>query len=183
MHIDRRRKLRIQKAAMKILPSLAVLLAGVFIANASVAEPLATPTGDVILTVSGNISNTNDGDTAKFDRKMLEDIGMVKIATNTPWYDELKTFEGVPMKVIMDLVGAEGTTIDAVALNDYETEVPMSDAQETGMILATKIDGQDLEVRDKGPIFLIYPFDSSPTFQNQAYYARSAWQVTRLIVR
>ncbi|RII37994.1 oxidoreductase [Pseudooceanicola sediminis] len=168
---------------MKLLPSLAALLTGLMFANMSLAEPLAKPVGDVVLTVSGNISNTNDGEAAKFDRAMLEEIGMVDISTNSPWYDEVKTFSGVPMKDLMELVGAKGTTINAVALNDYETEVPMSDAQETGMILAMKLDGQDMEVRDKGPIFLIYPYDSNPTFQNQAYYARSAWQVTRLIVR
>lgn len=168
---------------MKLLPALAALIAGVFFANLSLAEPLDTPTGEVILTVSGSIANTNDGDVAKFDRAMLERIGMVKISTNSPWYDEVRTFEGVPLKAVMDLVGAEGTVIHAVALNDYETEVPMADAQETGMIMAMKLDGQNMEIRDKGPIFLIYPYDSNPTYQNQAYYARSAWQVSRLIVR
>ncbi len=167
---------------MKIMPSLAILLASLFFGNVSLAEDLPAPTGDVILTITGNIANTNDGDAAKFDRAMLEGLGMVEISTSSPWYDGVKTFEGVPARTLMDLVGAEGTTINAVALNDYETEIPLADTQETDMIFALKIDGQEMEVRDKGPIFVIYPYDSSPEFQSQTYYSRSAWQVTRLTV-
>jgi hypothetical protein len=39
-----------------------------------------------------------------------------------------------------------------------------------------------MAVRDKGPLFIIYPYDSDPQLQNQTYYTRSAWQVAKLIV-
>ncbi|MTH79202.1 molybdopterin-dependent oxidoreductase [Paracoccus aestuariivivens] len=168
---------------MKTLRSLAALLVGMCVAGMSFAGTLPAPTGEVILTISGSISNTNDGDTAKFDREMLEKIGMVAITTSTPWYDEKTTFEGVPFKAVLDLVGAKGTIIDAIALNDYETEIPMSDTQDTGVILAMKMNGANMEIRDKGPIFVVYPYDSSATLQTQTYYARSAWQVSRLIIK
>ncbi|SMO96841.1 molybdopterin-dependent oxidoreductase [Paracoccus laeviglucosivorans] len=165
-----------------MIRSCAVLLAAVCFTNASWADALPKPTGPVILTITGNIENTNDGDIAQFDRAMLEGLGLKEIKTNTPWYNTLSTFEGVPFNEVMKYVGANGETVRAIALNDYETEIPMSDAVGPDAILAMKLNGQYMDVRDKGPIFVVYPYDSSQTYQTQTYYSRSAWQVTRFIV-
>ena len=40
-----------------------------------------------------------------------------------------------------------------------------------------------MPVRDKGPFFIIYPYDSSAALRTEQYYARSAWQVASLTVR
>lgn len=158
-----------------------VLLAGTC-ATAS-AKDLPTPTGEVILTVSGHIENTNVGDTAQFDRQMLENLGLVDVTTSSPWYDDKVTFTGVPVKALLREVEAEGDTITAGALNDYQSDLPLSDAWETGVILALKLNGRDMTVRDKGPIFIIYPYDEAEKYRTQTYYSRSAWQVTQLIIR
>lgn len=147
------------------------------------ADEIPSPTGDIILTVSGGIAHTNSGDTAQFDREMLEAMGLVDVVTATPWHDGRVTFSGVPLGEVLQTVGAEGETITAIALNDYEVEIPLSDAEDTGVILALKLGGEDLSVRDKGPIFVVYPYDSSDTLNSQTYFARSAWQVSRLVIR
>ena len=51
------------------------------------------------------------------------------------------------------------------------------------MLLALKRDGEYMPVRDKGPLFIVYPFDSRPELRHQRFYARSAWQLARLDVR
>ncbi|MCC2664519.1 MAG: oxidoreductase, partial [Geminicoccaceae bacterium] len=43
------------------------------------------------------------------------------------------------------------------------------------VILALKRDGAYMPVRDKGPLFIVYPYDSSPELKHQNYYSRSAW--------
>ncbi len=70
----------------------------------------------------------------------------------------------------------------AVALNDYVSSLPMEDFKKFNVILAMKRDGNYMPVRDKGPLFIIYPYDSDPQLQSQTYYTRSAWQVAKLIV-
>ena len=52
---------------------------------------------------------------------------MTSITTVTPWYDGPVTFEGVPMTRLMQRVAAQGETVQAIALNDYATEIPMAD--------------------------------------------------------
>ncbi|NKC23085.1 oxidoreductase [Ochrobactrum oryzae] len=162
--------------------TLFYLLLPVVWLSGAVAEPLAEPTGKPILVISGNISNTNVGDTAQFDRDMLEAVGLETVETANPWYDGRVRFEGVSMDKLMTVVGAKGTKVTAVALNDYVSTLPMEDLKKFNVILAMKRDGNYMAVRDKGPLFIIYPYDSDPQLQSQTYYTRSAWQVAKLIV-
>lgn len=166
-------------------PHRAVVLAGVLGLLGSVASAgsLPQPEGEPILTISGTVANTNSGEVARFDRHMLEALGTAKIRTRTPWYDEVVEFEGVPMKALMDHVGASGTELTATALNDYKVIIPLSDFEEFDAILAMKRDGVEMPVRDKGPLFIIYPYDSDPQLQTDQYWDRSAWQVKELRIR
>ncbi|MDB5526623.1 MAG: oxidoreductase [Rhizobium sp.] len=150
--------------------------------NAAAAGGLALPTGKVILTISGNITKTNKGEVAQFDRAMLESLGLVSFKTKTPWYDAPVTFEGISLDSLMKSIGAHGKKVTALALNDYNTEIPMSDFAEHGAILALKRDGEYMPVRDKGPLFIVYPYDSDEALQTDLYYGRSAWQLAKLII-
>jgi hypothetical protein len=89
----------------------------------------------------------------------------------------------VPLAKLMDLVGAHGEKVVAVALNDYSGELPIEDLAKYGVILALKRDGQYMPVRDKGPLFIVYPYDSAPELKSQKFYSRSVWQVARLVVK
>ena len=83
------------------------------------------PAGKVILTISGKIGIYNVGDTASFDREMLKALDWSSFTTSTPWYDAPVTFAGVSMAKLMQAVRAEGETVVAGSLNDYETKIPM----------------------------------------------------------
>jgi hypothetical protein len=160
--------------------ALASLLAVAAIAGASA---LSTPSEKPILTVSGNISVTNKEGVAEFDRGMLEALGAVSFETQTPWYSEPVKFEGVPLAKLLAAVGASGKTLVAVALNNYSAELPLEDASKYNVIVALKRNGEYMTVRDKGPLFIVYPYDSSPELKNQKFYSRSVWQLSRLEVR
>ena len=133
-----------------------------------------------ILTVAGKIAVTNGDGEARFDRPMLEAMGIREFTTNTPWYDGPVTFAGVPMDTLMRAVGAEGDTAIATALNEYETKIPVSDFARFNVLLALKRDREYMPIRDKGPLFIVYPYDSMPELQSPKYYSRSAWQLARL---
>lgn len=169
---------RFGACAAAIVPAAALMPA-----RDAMAETLATPKERLILTVSGKIKNTNVGDTAVFDRGMLEALGMRSFETHTPWYDQKARFEGPLMTRVLDAVGAYGDRVMALALNDYATEIPISDFNRFGTILAMKRDDVYLSVREKGPLFVVYPYDSDTELKQQKYYGRSAWQVAQLIVK
>lgn len=162
-----------------VIASLATALLCAF--PAASAE-LAKPTGKVVLEVTGLIANSNNGAVADFDDAMLEALDKRETQTATPWYDGIRKFEGPLGRSLLDAVGAGGTQIRVTALNDYVTIIPISDFTDFDVILATRIDDAPLSVRDKGPVFVIYPFDQQPTLNNETYYGRSAWQVKSIEV-
>ena len=51
------------------------------------------------------------------------------------------------------------------------------------MIVARLLDGKPMLTREKGPLFIIYPFDSKSELQAKPFYARSAWQLRTREVR
>jgi hypothetical protein len=137
-------------------------------------------TGKPILTVTGKVGAAGG---VTFDREALERLGLVTFETTTPWHTGKVKFEGVPLKVLMKHVAASGSTLQALALNDYSTDIPMEDFDKYNVILALKRDGEYMPVRDKGPLFVVYPYDSDPELKSQKFYSRSAWQVKSLIVK
>jgi hypothetical protein len=157
------------------------LVAAGLAARPALASGLPTPQGKPILTVSGRIDVRNDGDVARFDRPMLEALGTQGFVTSTPWYKGPTRFDGVPMRTLLRAVKASGECVVAIALNDYTTEIPVADFERYDVLLALKRDGEYMPVRDKGPLFIVYPFDSSPELQAQKFYNRSAWQLAQLV--
>nr|WP_246742644.1 molybdopterin-dependent oxidoreductase [Microvirga splendida] len=151
--------------------------------GAAYAASLPAPAEKPILTISGKIGVTNRDNTAQFDRAMLEALGTTTIETTTPWHEGKNTFEGVSLDKLLKHVGATGERVVVVALNDYTTDIPIEDFRKFNVILALKRNGEYMPVRDKGPLFIIYPYDSNPDLKSQTYYARSAWQVARIDVR
>ncbi|MFK7878160.1 hypothetical protein [Roseobacter sp.] len=164
---------------MKLLTTLFLIFLGTIVA----ATELPQPQGDVILTVTGNISITNGNGEAQFDRAMIEALEHRETQTNTPWYDDSHTFSGPLGQAILEAVGAAGQTLRVVALNDYSADLPISDLETHPVILATHLDQEQLGIREKGPFFLIYPFDENPELFNEVYFGRSVWQITRIEVR
>ncbi len=147
------------------------------------AQRIAEPSGRVILEVSGKIANTNAPNRTRFDLKALEGLGITKITTSTPWTEGKKVFEGVRIRDLLQAVGADGATITPVALNDYKLDIPREDFDKYPVILAYRMDGEELRVRDKGPLWIVYPRDDFPELDNRLIRSRWVWQVKELMVR
>ena len=171
------------------LPNLTHLVVGGIITVFSVSagtrglSALPAPSGKPILAISGKIQVTNKNGEALFDLAMLEELGTSSVDTTTPWYQGRMTFQGVRLDKLMAHVGATGERVVAIALNDYSVEIPITDFERFGAILAYKRNGEYMPIRDKGPLFIVYPYDSHPELKSQTYYGRSAWQVSKIIVR
>lgn len=158
----------------------AVFLAPV-VAGAATALP--QPEGAVILTVSGNVAHPNAVSGAEFDREMLADFPQHEIRTTTEWTDGVKTFRGPLVRDLLDSIGASGTSVVATALNDYAVEISIREFQAYAVILAVSMDGEELTVRDKGPIWIVYPRDQHRELQGPEMNDRWIWQLRSLEIR
>lgn len=168
---------------MTIRPSIlaAALTLSALLCGTSFA--LDTPTGRTVLTLSGAIGVKNAGEVARFDMKMLEALPQHSFTTRTPWFDQPVQFTGPLLADVLAAVRAQGGSIRASAINDYTITIPMADASAHQVIVARLLDGKPMAVRDKGPLFVIYPFDSDAALRTSVYYERSIWQLKSLDVR
>ncbi|MGB3339461.1 MAG: molybdopterin-dependent oxidoreductase [Devosia sp.] len=149
-------------------------------AAVAAAAGLACPTlgqdGQVILEVSGNVEATRS-----FTLAQLQSLGVTTIATTTAWTDGTPVFEGVLARDVIAAMGPISSDhVTALALNDYQADIPMSDFIDYDVIFAWSMDGQMLSRRDKGPLWVVYPRDTAPVLSEERYEHRWVWQLNRL---
>ena len=146
-------------------------------------QALEPPKERVVLTVTGKIGVKNAGETARFDMKMLEALPQHSFTTSTPWYDRPVKFTGPRLADVLTAVKASGSTVSAVAINDYAIKIPVTDTTQHQVIVAHLLDDKPMPVREKGPLFVVYPFDASAALRTSVYYERSIWQLKALDIR
>ncbi|MGV8984780.1 MAG: molybdopterin-dependent oxidoreductase [Cypionkella sp.] len=136
----------------------------------------------------------------------LEDLQAQPVSTfktSTIWTPGPQTFQGVSLKALLETLNVtdasndatvidattkeataiEATAIEATAINDYSVTIPLSDATLDGPIIAYFANGAPMSRRGKGPLWIVYPYDSDLKYQTETIYSRSIWQLDRLSVR
>ena len=155
-------------ATTQIIAAALVLLA---VARTATAEiPILTLTGAV------------NGAPVSLTRSALKDLPQHELATSTSVTDGTPVFEGFLMRDLLSEYQSSGETVVAVALNDYQINIPVSDFERFDVIGALYKDGQTLSPRDKGPIWIVYPRDDHGELQDIRYDTRWVWQLVALHV-
>ncbi|PXA98120.1 oxidoreductase [Nostoc sp. 3335mG] len=162
---------------------LLLVALSLLISPAHALDPLPAPTGPVLLTVNGNVTVTNSPNGAEFDREMLYALGLEEVRTTTAWTDGIQVFEGVLLKSVLDRVGARGTVITATAINEYVAPIPMEDPEKYRVLLAAKMNGVEMTVRDRGPLWVVYPREDHAELLEPHRNDRWVWQVRELNVQ
>lgn len=153
------------------------------VAQSMGSQSLQAPAGVTLLVVAGAIKHVNADGEAHFDRAMLEQLPTHEITTSTSVTDGVSRFKGPLLRDLLQLVGAQGTTVQALALNDYVVDIPISDFYDFDVLLAMYQDGERLEPSDKGPFWIVYPRDQLRRLQDIRYDYRWVWQLHRLNVK
>jgi len=128
-----------------------------------------------VLSISGPSTKTQT-----FTLRQLAALPSRQITTSTQWHHGPQQWEGIPIKALLP---DTGTSLHVAALNDYAVDIRIADIRKYDPILAYKVDGRYMPVRDKGPLVVIYPYDSLPALNVQYYHNQSVWQVNRISVR
>lgn len=154
------------------------VLRALFVIAVTTLLPSEMRAEGTILTVSGF------GELKEYDRSALVDLGAVEMVTTTIWTDGEQTFKGVPLSVILSDLGVSEGTIKARAINDYAIDIPAEEVVgQDWPIIAYSRNGGEMSVREKGPLWLVYPYDSDPAFKTEVIYSRSIWQLDRLEIK
>ena len=157
------------------LPTLLIAsLMGMWCAAATAFSP---PEGTVVLSVTGHPDAPGP---VEFDRVLLSELPVVEFTTTTIWTDGPQTFTGVPLMALLDHLGVAPETVRLVAANDYAVDFPVETATETFPVLAFEQNGTAMSLRDRGPIWLVYPYDSDARLRSEVIFSRSVWQLVTI---
>lgn len=160
---------------MLIRRGLAALLA-VFLMGPlqAAAAGLAAPEGAVVVTVAGNIENSNRGPfdpaqdlflkyhevsfdkAAAFDAAMLEALGLHEVTVAVPEWPAPVRIAGPRLRDLVAAVGGQGQTVSLLALDGYASEVSWDDLQALDWIVGLKADGRPLALGQRGPLWVVY---------------------------
>jgi len=135
-----------------------------------------------LLTVSGAIDKSESSGSLEFDFAALEQLEQVTFTTTTPWTSGPTTFQGVSGRAFIAAIGARGTVLRAKATNDYSVSIPIEDFLSRGAIIATRVNGARISIREKGPLWVVYPYDSDTNLKSHIFQHRSIWQLVRIHV-
>ncbi|MBR9764305.1 MAG: oxidoreductase [Rhodobacteraceae bacterium] len=167
---------------MFALPRLARRLAASVLVAGSLAAPalpvLAQSDEPILLTV------LNDEGTvlAEFTLEDLEALPVAEIDTSTNWTDGMQEFTGVPLSALVEAVAPDAKALDLTAINDYAVTIPRDGWNADYPILAYRNHGETMSVREKGPLWIVYPYDVSAAYRTDVIHSRSVWQLDRLRV-
>ena len=147
-------------------------------------DQIAEPTGPVVLSLTGKIGTTNSPGRLDFDMETLEKLGLIEFTVDDPYLKRATTYQGILLQRVLDIarVPQYATMLRAIALNDYATDVPIKPISQWPVLLATKRDGQRMPVADKGPIEIVFPYNSF-TIDPTVYDPMWVWQLRSFEVR
>ncbi len=142
--------------------------------GAALAE-VATPDGRVLVTVAGDLPESNrpaaKPDDANFlgyldlefekaiafDDGMLSDLSQHQITANLLDTGKDITYSGPRLSDLLKASGAEGKTAMPMAFDGYQAEIAWDLIQEHEPILATHADGKPLAIGGLGPAMVVFP--------------------------
>ncbi|HSK95127.1 MAG TPA: molybdopterin-dependent oxidoreductase [Euzebyales bacterium] len=144
-------------------------------------EPVPTPPADPVLSISGLISNTNDGGELVADLATLEQMPLGQLEVVEPFENRTMVFEGVLMSDLAEIAGVDARATEAhfTALDDYEFTIPLEEIRSKRVLLATSAEGEPMSVEEGGPIRIIFPPDSEFGRNTDAWI----WSVTTIDFR
>lgn len=148
--------------------------------SAAVQSAAVETSGRGTLAIAGAIDG---GPEIRMTAAELEAVGMAAIVTATPWSMPASRFEGPRLDTLLTALRARGDEVVFSALDGCSVTIRRAFLERYGAILAMRQDGWALSVRDRGPFWLMLPFDDDAEPRNDRYYDQAIWRVSRIEVR
>ncbi len=151
-----------------------IIIASLLTAFSSVTMA-ADKTDKVVLTIKNGsiVKEIKDSD--------LKKLKWTSFSSSTPWFASVQKFNGPLLKDVLTLANIKQTdNITVTALDKYQINIPASDAWKEPVILTREINDKPLKIKDKGPTWIVYNFDSKPSLKTDMYYSRSPWSIATI---
>lgn len=161
------------KIAMRSATSLTLLFVLFGLISVMGQSGARAETDDVVVLKVGG----SEGEQS-FSLAELDALPQHHFTTTTVWTSGMVEFSGPALIDVLTASGAASGALLLRASNDYSIILEPSMVEESVPIVATRMDGQTFDLRNRGPLWLVFPYDSDPRFRTESTFAASIWQLT-----
>jgi hypothetical protein len=133
---------------------------------------------DTLLTVRDTVTQAE----IHLSDRDLSALKQQKILTSSPWTTGVNTFTGPSLKEVVELWGTleNVAEIHLMSFDNYQIDIPKDLVDDTQPIVASRFNGQAYSLRQKGPLWIMFPFDESDDMQTGLYQSRAVWHLTTI---
>jgi hypothetical protein len=174
-----------RKVAFRVFPAFfTFLLFSMLQTSQLIAQSIPLGDREKVLTIRVYNSAGEPGNLREITLsiKDLEKFPLVSVRTETQWTDGVLHFRGPLMRDLLNDVGAAGDLIQVNGLDGRSVVIPREDIEKYDVIIACQVDGNYFSVRERGPLWIIYPWSNNPEIQSAAYYDRGIYHLSSLNV-
>lgn len=124
------------------------------------------------------------GPDALFDDAALCDLPQIAITTTTFWTDGETHFSGPSLYALLAAAGLANaiTAVRLIALSDHGMVMNGAVIDPMAPILANRMNGAPIAVRDQGPLWLVCPFNRHSQCFGESHFALTMRQLSRIEV-
>ncbi|MEN9562086.1 MAG: hypothetical protein RIR73_330 [Chloroflexota bacterium] len=148
-------------------------------------DSVPSPTGEIILTVDGNINQKNSDNGLQFDISTLESLGLVKYDVDDPFGKKNIVYTGVLISQILNVAGASESadTLMLTALDDYSVDMKVADTVKWPFMIAIQADGEYMPIDKNGPLLSVIPFNDFTELDHLTYDSAWVWSLYKITVK
>lgn len=133
---------------------------------------------EAILTVNSVV----DGRSVSFTYEELLALPQTEFRTGTIWTSDVDSYAGPSLVAVLDAAEMPLDNLRIYAINDYNVELPTDRISADAPVLALQVNGRPFSIREKGPIWLLFPFDDDDSYRTEDHFALSVWQLQQIDV-
>lgn len=152
------------------------MMKAAFVGAALAASLSLAHASEAVLTV------TDGKQTLQLGTAQLAQLRQDAIETKTAWTQGETTFAGPAFTDVLNKAGFNGDTVTAESADGHAVAIPRTKLTSDGAILALTMNGAPLPP-DRGPFWIIFPYDRSADLKDKQHELWSASSVTKLTVR
>nr|WP_181725001.1 molybdopterin-dependent oxidoreductase [Vibrio paracholerae] len=107
----------------------------------------------------------------------------VSFTTELPWIHGARRFTGFKVSDLLEYLQQDQVnSVTFMALNNYAANISIEDIQQYEPIVAYYMDGNEMQIRHKGPFWLVYNLNKNPKLKNSVYYTHMVWQISQILI-
>ncbi len=114
----------------------------------------------------------------KYSQKMLDvHPESFSLSTMTPWTNAVDQYKAIPLKSILGSIINKYDTLHLKAENGFEVHENIRFLLDADAFLAFKKNGQFMRLRDKGPVWLLFPYSQRPKLDDAFHNQVAVWML------